>query len=161
MTIINRFIKGLAFINAYIAYGALLFMMAFVGLAAISRAFNHPIIGDMELVQIAMVALVVGSMAYTEFRNGHVEVGILVDNFPPFIQKILNIFSLVLTVIFCAVVSYAFIVKFDPMHSSVLLGIKFYPLKILLIVGFIAWALVALQKTIVLLTSKEYKKFDE
>ncbi|MFJ8063229.1 TRAP transporter small permease [Psychrobacillus sp. NPDC096426] len=161
MTIINRFVKGFAFINAYIAYAALIFMMIFVGIAAIARTFHYPIIGDVEFVQIAMVVLVVGSMGYTELKNGHVEVGIIVDHFPPLIQKILNIFSLVLTMIFCAVISYTFLLKFDPKQSSVLLGIKFYPIKILLIIGFVAWAFVAIQKIITLLRSKEYQRFEE
>ncbi len=161
MALFDRIAKGFALVIAYIAYAALVLMTIFVGIAAVARAFHHPIIGDVEIVQLGMAILVAGSMAYTEYRNGHVEVGILVDHFPSKLQKILDIFSLCLTVVFCVVVTYAFYTKFDMEHSSILLGYKYYPLKALLIVGFIAWALMAIQKIIVLLRMKGYEKFEE
>ena len=161
MAVFEKIAKGLSIGIAYIGYAALGLMMVFVGVAAVARAFNNPIIGDIEIVQVGMVVLVATSMAYTEYRNGHVEEGIIVDHFPSKVQKFLDIFSLCLTVIFCIIVAYAFYTKFDMHHSSILLGYKFYPFKMLLMVGFIAWALIAIQKIIVLLTMKEYKRFEE
>lgn len=160
MALFDKIAKGFTIGISYIAYAVLVLMMIFTGAAAVARAFHHPIIGDVEIVQIGMAILVACSMAYTEYRNGHVEVGILVDRFPSKLQKILDIFSLCLTVIFCVIVAYAFYAKFDMQHTSVLLGYKFYPFKALLIIGFIAWALMAIQKIIVLLRMKEYKKFE-
>lgn len=161
MNLLTKFSKGFAMLNAYIAYAALIIMMLFVGVAALSRGLNFPIVGDVEIVQITMVILVVGSMAYTELRNGHIDVGILVDNFPTKIQKALDIFSLILTVIFCAFVVWAFITRFETSQVSVLFGIPFYPIKILLILGFTSWAIVSIQKLAVLITAKEYKRFEE
>lgn len=161
MAFFDKFAKGFSMAVAYIAYISLTLMMLFVGVAAVARALHKPIIGDIEIVQLGMVILIAGALAYTEYKNGHVEVGIIVDHFPSTIQKILNIFSLVLTVIFSLTVAYAFYTKFDAQHSSVLLGYKFYPLKILLIIGFIAWALMAIQKITVLLRMKGYEKWEE
>lgn len=161
MAFLDKFAKIFSLIISYIAYGALVSMMIFVAVAAGARAFNYPIIGDVEIVQLCMVLLVAGSMAYTEYRNGHVEVGILVDHFPAKIQKILDYFSLILTMIFSLVIAYAFYKKFDMNHSSILLGYKYFPLKIFLIVGFIAWAIMAFQKITILFRMKEYKKFEE
>lgn len=161
MAFLDKFAKWFSFVIAYIAYAALVVMMVFVGIAAVARAMNQPIIGDVEIVQLCMVILVAGSMAYTEYRNGHVEVGIIADHFPAGIQKILDILSLTLTIIFCLVVAYAFYTNFDTEHSSILLGYKYFPLKALLIVGFLAWAIMAFQKITVLLRLKEYKKFEE
>lgn len=161
MAFLDKFAKGFSMVVAYIAYISLTLMMVFVGVAATARAFNKPIIGDIEIVQLGMVILIAGSLAYTEYKNGHVEVGIIVDHFPSKIQKALNIFSLVLTAVFGLVVAYAFYSKFDTQHSSILLGYKFYPLKILLIVGFVAWSLQAIQKITVLLRMKGYEKWEE
>lgn len=161
MQTIEKASKYLSTGIAYIAYAALTVMMVFVGVAALARAMHHPIIGDVEIVQLCMVVLVATSFAYTEHKNGHVEVGILVDNFPGKIQRILDIFSQVLVVVFCAICAYAFVINFETEQSSILLGYKYFPLKILLIVGLIAWALVAIQKIIVLIRMKEYKKFEE
>jgi len=161
MAFLDKFAKMFSMVISYVAYVALVVMMLFVGVAAAARAFNQPIIGDVEIVQLCMVVLVAGSMAYTELKNGHVEVGILVDHFPTKLQKILDIFSLCLTVIFALTCAYAFYAKFDTHHSSILLGYKYFPLKALLIVGFIAWAIMAFQKITVLLRMKEYKKLEE
>lgn len=161
MAFLDKFAKWFTFIITYFAYAALVVMMVFVGVAAAARAINQPIIGDVEIVQLCMVILVAGSMAYTEFRNGHVEVGIIADHFPTGIQKFLDIFSLALTIIFCLIVAYAFYTKFDTEHSSILLGYKYFPLKALLITGFLAWAFMAFQKITVLLRMKAYKKFEE
>lgn len=161
MAFLDKFAKWFSFIIAYIAYAALVVMMVFVGIAAVARGMNNPIIGDVEIVQLCMVILVAGSMAYTEFRNGHVEVGIIADHFPAGIQKFLDILSLTLTIIFCLIVAYAFYTNFDTEHSSILLGYKYFPLKALLIIGFLAWAIMAFQKITLLLRMKEYKKFEE
>ena len=161
MAFFDKFTKGLSIAVAYIAYISLMLMMVFVGVAAVARSFNKPIIGDIEIVQLGMVILIAGSLAYTEYKNGHVEVGILADHFPSTVQKVLNIFSLVLSVIFSLTVAYAFYTKFDAQHSSILLGYKFYPLKIMLIIGFVAWALMSIQKIIVLLKMKGYQKWEE
>ena len=161
MSLFDKFTAGFSKLVAYLGYISLVFMMVFVGVAAVARAMHRPIIGDIEIVQLGMVVLIAGSLAYTEYRNAHVSVGIIVDNFPGKVQKIIDIFSLCLTVIFCVVVAYAFYTKFDTQNGSVLLGYKFYPLKTILIVGFIAWALMAIQKIIVLLRMKEYIPWEE
>lgn len=161
MGVLDKFAKGFALAISYTAYVALVVMMVFVGIAAVARAMNQPIIGDIEIVQLCMVVLVAGSMAYTEHRNGHVEVGIIADHFPKKIQKMLDLLSLTLTAVFCLIAAYAFYAKFDTHHSSILLGYKYYPLKILLIVGFISWAIMAIQKITVLLRQKEYQRFEE
>lgn len=161
MAFLDKFAKMFSLAISYVAYGALVIMMVFVGVAALARALNFPIIGDVEIVQLCMVVLVAGSMAYTEYRNGHVEVGIIVDHFPAKIQKILDYISLTLTMVFSLVVAYAFYTKFDMHHSSILLGYKYFPLKAILIIGFIAWAVMAFQKITVLFRMKDYQKFED
>lgn len=161
MILFDKMAKWISLGISYFAYASLVLMMFFVGIAATARSLNRPIIGDIEIVQLGMVILVVGSLAYTEYRNAHIAIGILADHFPTTIQKILNIFSLCLTVAFCVIVAYAFYTKLDTQHSSILLGYKIYPLKTLLIVSFLAWALMAIQKITVLLRMKGYQKWEE
>lgn len=161
MAIFDRFAEYVSKGIAWIAYASLAIMMVFVGVAAVARALHRPIIGDIEIVQLCMVVLVAGSLAYTGFRNGHVEVGIIVDNLPSMFQRILDIISQICVIAFCVICAYSFIINFETEQTSILLGYKYYPLKILIIVGLLAWAIVALQKIVTLIRLKPYHKMED
>ena len=49
MTSLQKIVRIITYINAYISYGVLVLMMLFVGVAAVLRSFGHPIMGDVEL----------------------------------------------------------------------------------------------------------------
>jgi TRAP-type C4-dicarboxylate transport system permease small subunit len=148
MTILDKIIGMIVNVNKWISFGILILMMIFVGIAALSRGLGYPIIGDVEFVQFGMVLLIVGSLAFTEDTNSHIAIGIVVDKFPKWIQTVLDIIAQTLTIGFCFVVAYVFFIKLNFVHASTLLRIPFYPFKILLIIGFVAWALVAIKKLI-------------
>jgi TRAP-type C4-dicarboxylate transport system permease small subunit len=44
---------------------------------------NRPLPGALELTELLMVFLVFGAFARTEWHNGHVDVDVLVNRFPP------------------------------------------------------------------------------
>jgi TRAP-type C4-dicarboxylate transport system permease small subunit len=148
MAVINKIVQMIVDVNKWISYGVLVMMMIFVGIAAFSRGIGYPIIGDVEFVQFGMVLVIVGSLAFTEETNSHIAIGIIVDKFPQIVQTLLDILAQILTIIFSFVVAYVFLIKLNFMQASTLLRIPFYPFKILLIIGFIAWGLVAIKKLI-------------
>ena len=45
--------------------------------------FNRPLLGALELSELMMVFLAFGCFAYTELQNGHVDVDVFVNLFPP------------------------------------------------------------------------------
>lgn len=135
-------------ISKWIAYIILILMMITIGIAALLRGLGHPILGDVELVQLGMVLIIVGSLAYTEQTDSHIKIGIIADNFPDIVQKIIDVCSYVLTIVFAGIVAYTFIIKFEMKMQSNILRIPFYPLKIFLIIGFVTWCLVAVDKLI-------------
>ncbi len=115
---------------------------------AISRTLGYPIIGDIELVQLCMVLLIVGSMAYTELTNSHISIGIIVDKFKPRTQKIFDVIGQFLTTVFCILICWVFISKMNFNSYSDLLNIPISPFKIFLIIGFFSWGLQSLLKLI-------------
>jgi TRAP-type C4-dicarboxylate transport system permease small subunit len=148
MAVINKIVRLIVDVNKWISYGVLVLMMIFVGVAAFSRGIGFPIIGDVEFVQFGMVLVIVGSLAFTEHTNSHIAIGIIVDKFPEIVQTVLDIVAQILTIVFSFVVAYVFFIKLNFMQSSTLIRIPFYPFKILLIIGFIAWGIVAIKKLI-------------
>jgi TRAP-type C4-dicarboxylate transport system permease small subunit len=146
MAVINKIVQIIVDVNKWISYGILVLMMIFVGVAALARGLGYPIIGDVEFVQFGMVLVIVGSLAFTEDTNSHIAIGIIVDKFPQTLQTLLDIVAQFLTVIFSFVIAYVFLIKLNFMQASTLLRVPFYPFKILLIIGFIAWGIVAIKK---------------
>jgi TRAP-type C4-dicarboxylate transport system permease small subunit len=144
MDYILKFIQFITNINKWIAYFTLVVMMVAVTFFSISRSSGQPVIGDIELVQFTMVILIMGSLAITEQSNSHISIGLIVDKFSPRIQAAINCISQLLTLLFCFLVCWVFISKMNFIQSSDLLKIPFYPVKILLIIGFIGWGLEAI-----------------
>ena len=73
-----------------------------VGLAAmmfltlfdvIGRAFDHPITGSVEVTELIMGLMIYLGVGYTTFLRGHIRVDILVTNFSPRNQAILDSFT--------------------------------------------------------------------
>lgn len=144
MDYIFKFIQFITNINKWIAYFTLVVMMVAVTFFSISRSSGQPVIGDIELVQFTMVILIMGSLAITEQSNSHISIGLIVDKFSPRIQSAINCISQLLTLLFCFLVCWVFISKMNFIQTSDLLKIPFYPVKILLIIGFIGWGLEAI-----------------
>lgn len=144
MDYILKFIQFITNINKWIAYFTLVVMMVAVTFFSISRSSGQPVIGDIELVQFTMVILIMGSLAITEQSNSHISIGLIVDKFSPRIQAAINCISQLLTLLFCFLVCWVFISKMNFIQTSDLLKIPFYPVKILLIIGFIGWGLEAI-----------------
>ncbi|MFJ8234211.1 TRAP transporter small permease [Ureibacillus sp. NPDC094379] len=148
MNLVVQVVQFITNINKWISYFTIVLMMLAVTYFSILRTVGHPVIGDIELVQLAMVLLIVGSLAITEQSNSHITIGIIVDKFSPRLQAAIDCLSHILTLLFCFLVCWVFISKMNFLQASDLLRIPFYPVKIFLIIGFIGWGLEALLKFI-------------
>ncbi|MEH7177511.1 TRAP transporter small permease [Neobacillus vireti] len=129
------------FINKWVVAITLALLMPLVTIFAILRSLNHPVLGDVELTQLAMVLLIMGSLAYTEKTNSHISIGIIVDRLPAKIQVIFDLAAHLLAFIFCLLVCWVFITESDFSKSTDLLNISFYPFKLFIVMGFAAWGL--------------------
>ncbi|MDR7079767.1 TRAP-type C4-dicarboxylate transport system permease small subunit [Neobacillus niacini] len=138
----NTFInltRYFTFINKWVVAITLALLMPLVTVFALMRSVDHPVVGDIEITQFAMVLLIMGSLAYTEKTNSHISIGIIVDRLPARIQVIFDLFAHIFTFIFCVLVCWVFISESDLSKSSDLLNISFYPFKLFIVMGFAAW----------------------
>ena len=59
----------------------------------IGRAFDHPISGSVEVTELIMGIMIYLGVGYTTFLRGHIRVDILIINFRPRIQAILDVIT--------------------------------------------------------------------
>ena len=91
----------------YLAAVIILLLMAYVLLEVLMRyAFNSPLPGHLEGAELLLPMIVFFAVSYTQERNGHVGMSLVVDALPPAIQRVTNIFTLGLSVLTCAVLAY-------------------------------------------------------
>ncbi|RNF39803.1 TRAP transporter small permease subunit [Planococcus salinus] len=148
MKIFTKFVDLIITANKIIAFVSIVVMMLAVTLFSITRAAGFPMVGNIEIVQLLMVVLIVGALAFTEKEGSHIKIGIIVDNFSPFIQKVLDLIAYAFLFIFCAVIVWSTFLNLDFNQASDLLRIPYYPFKILIIIGFSTWGLEGIRKLI-------------
>jgi TRAP-type C4-dicarboxylate transport system permease small subunit len=145
---IDKIVRFVTNVNKWVAFCVLAIMTAAVAYFCLSRFFGHPVVGDVELVQLGMVLLIVGSLAYTERENAHISVGLIIDQTPKIVQWFFDLVGRILIVAFCVLACWAFIYKMNYNLTSSLLRFPLYPFKIMIIIGFFSWGLEALAKLI-------------
>ena len=59
----------------------------------IGRAFDYPITGSVEVTELIMGLMIYLGVGYTTFLRGHIRVDILITNFSPRTQAILDLFT--------------------------------------------------------------------
>ena len=150
---LTEFINKLTNISKWLALITMGFMMFFIAIGVVSRALFKPILGDVELVQLGMVVLIICGLAYTETVNGHISIGLFVDRLSNKIQKIIDIFTYVISMLICFIFSYIYFQVFinhltNRRLSTDLLSIPYYPFDLLISIGFLLWGLQLLLKVI-------------
>jgi TRAP-type C4-dicarboxylate transport system permease small subunit len=93
--ILKKLGGGIRYIeNVLLVICGVIFMgMMFLGTADVlgRYAFDSPILGSQELMQVGMGALVMLGWAYTQKEDGHIKVDLFLNMFPKDMQKVLNI----------------------------------------------------------------------
>jgi len=148
---LNKIVGWLTKIAKGLALCIIFIMMVFIFVAVIGRMFQHPVLGDVELVQLCMIVLIMFGLAYTQSADAHISIGLLVDRFPGRMQWIMDILAYLLTIVACGIISWIFVkaaLKEISGHvlSTTLLNIPYYPFKFIIATGFALWGLQALLK---------------
>jgi TRAP-type transport system small permease protein len=156
MSILTKTLQSLTQATRWIAMGSIFLMMMLISAAVIVRALGKPILGDVELVQFAMIVIIMFGLAYTQKEEAHVSIGLLVDRLSPRMQTILDIFSLILTIVFSWLISWVFYLgavneMTGTVIKSTLLSIPHFPFKFIIAIGLFLWGLESLFKIILTL----------
>ena len=114
--------------------------------------FNRPLLGALELSELMMVFLAFGCFAYTELQNGHVEVDVFVNRFPPKARAACESFAAVLSTGLWGLIAWRTAMQAQKVRvasevtSNLLLPV--YPFLWVAAVGSAAFALTLLIRTV-------------
>lgn len=133
--------KGLA----WIAGACLMAMVLVVVVNSVARVVYVPYTGAAELVGWLSALTTAFALGYTQLTRGYVDIDALVERFPAVVQRVLKIIIDFACLCFFAMtawkmVGYAMVVAKNG-NLSETIGIPFYPLIILVAVGFFGLAL--------------------
>jgi len=110
LTLLKRMDRGIRYIdNALLVICGVVFMgMIFLGTAdVIGRyAFDSPIQGSQELMQVMMGAIVMLGWAYTQKEDGHVKVELFTNMLSQRVRNVLSLIMSVLALILFATIAY-------------------------------------------------------
>lgn len=91
----------------YVSTGIIIFVMVVVCADVLMRyGFNHPIQGQLEGSELLMPMIVFFAISYTQARNGHVGMSLVVDALPPRGGRALEVATHVFSAFICAVLAY-------------------------------------------------------
>jgi TRAP-type C4-dicarboxylate transport system permease small subunit len=148
MKIVNKLQAFLAGIGAVISSVLIFGMMALVFVDVVGRfAFNKPIFGSYELVQMGMGLLVFYALPYAQYKKGLVRVDFIINYFPKLPRKILWVIGDVISTVVCYALAYACYLHAagtlvaSGAKTSVLM-IPMYPFYYIASVGLLLFALI-------------------
>lgn len=124
----------------YIAVGMIALMMFLTVAAVIMRyIFRNPILGAYEITELMMVVVVFFALAYTQVRNRHVSIDILVTHLRERVRKIIESIVVLLTFIFFVIFTWRSygqsLFVLSKGDSSIELGIPFYPFVLVIVIS--------------------------
>lgn len=91
----------------YLSAAIILFVMTYVLAEVLMRyAFNSPLPGHLEGAELLLPMIVFLAVSYTQARNGHVGMSLLIDLLPADTRRITDICTLALSALTCAVLAY-------------------------------------------------------
>lgn len=153
MKLLENVIRWLTRITSWVALVTMSVMALFITVAAAARSFEHPIVGDIELVQLGMVVLIMFGLAFSQAEDAHISIGLIVDRLSPRIQLISDVLGAILTWMISWLVAWIFVGDalknlFETVITTDLWSIPFYPFKFIIMTGFFLWGLEAFLKAV-------------
>ena len=104
---IEQILRKTELLLTYLSAVIILFLMVYVLLEVLMRyAFNSPLPGHLEGAELLLPMIVFFAISYTQARNGHVGMSLVVEVLPVRFQQFINIFTLGLSILTCAVLAY-------------------------------------------------------
>ena len=150
----GRLGAALKFIH-YIGAFCILIMVLVVAAHVLGRyLFGHPIIGQVEIVDLLMLTAVFLTAGYTMLAKGHVYIGLIVDRLPEKARASMNIFNYLFCLAVCVFAVWQSITRsiyLEQMNkTSGQLSIPEYPFLIIVAIG---WFLLGLAAVVHLVNS--------
>ncbi len=97
-------------IEHYLTYAStalIIGIMVYVCAEVVMRyVFNSPLPGHLEGSELFVPIIVFFAISYTQSQNGHVGMTVVVESLPPAVRRYVDISTLLLSVLTCAVLSY-------------------------------------------------------
>ncbi|NTV91578.1 MAG: TRAP transporter small permease [Clostridiales bacterium] len=149
-----------------IGVALMIFMVLLVLVDILGRLlFKSPVPGTYELIEYAMVIVIVFAMAYCQVRRGHIDVSSLVDMFPKPLQLLVNTLVNLLAAAMMGCMAWQTFVKggidYVAGTTSAVLYIAKYPFVYLASFGFGLIALVFFIQMLTPYDPEEDQKKDE
>lgn len=108
---LKLFIRVLNIFNC-ISIIALLFLSLFVALDVFSRnIFNKPFAGSIDVIEITLVIIVYGSLAFCTFHNENIRIELIYSKLPKSIQILLDKFTNIMSTLITALIAYRLAVR--------------------------------------------------
>jgi len=137
---------------AFIAGCGLLLMVAVIVSNGVLRVFYKPFSGTTEVVGWLCALSSAFGLGYTQIHRGYVEIDALVQHFPRAVQHVLKMLILLISTIFFAILSWQIALYGMNVaqngNLSETMGITFYPLILLVALGFVGLTLALLVDSI-------------
>jgi TRAP-type C4-dicarboxylate transport system permease small subunit len=149
--LLNRLNRPLMAIVKHIALWILAGMMFLTFVDVLFRyVFNSPILGAPELIEFMMAIFVTFSVVYCAYKKSHINVDLVIVNFPVRVRKWLEcITSFITLILFILIAWQAFMYLADEYGSgltSPVLYIPVYPFIAAVAAGFVVICLVLLSE---------------
>ena len=91
----------------YLSAAIILLLMTYVLMEVIMRyVFNSPLPGHLEGAELLLPMIVFFAISYTQAKNDHVGMSLIVELLPTPLQRFTTIFTLTLSLLTCAVLAY-------------------------------------------------------
>lgn len=94
-------------LSASIGALGLLFVVGVILVDVVGRALGDPLYGSQDLVTMSMVILVFGAMAACDRRGGHIAVDLLERQYPPAMNRAIDVISALLGAVIFVALAYA------------------------------------------------------
>ena len=138
--VVGAFTRTMRTVAALAVVGILALLLANVLL----RPFGHPILGVIDLVQYAMLTLIMTGLGYVQSTDSHISVDIVTARFGSITQRSFELAAHLLTIVVTGTLAVVFLyiamTTDSALDSGGLVRIPSQPFKYLVFLGFLGWA---------------------
>jgi TRAP-type C4-dicarboxylate transport system permease small subunit len=134
---INEKLRIASTILSRVGAVALIAMMLLTATDVVGRMFNSPVLGALELTEYLVLIVILTMLSYTQAEKGHVNVDLVVRNFSPKTQLIIDICTNIICLLLMGLIAYkGYYYALDAMEAGVAspnLYIPKYPLAFFMV----------------------------
>ena len=150
---VDRFLQRLCDISATIGGIVLVAIASVTVVSVVGRAFfSHPILGDVELVQLGCAVVVASFLPYTQFRRGNIIVDFFTTGASEQTQNVLDGVGTLLYTLVMGLVTWRVAVGGIDIHNnqetSMLMALPLWIPYMLMIPGLVLCTLIGLIQTL-------------